>query len=101
MRVGEYWEAIIEYRRNQSEDRHHTAELARGVAMRLWNIQVDKRHRIDDPKKFWPMPWDDAEEIDEAREAQRLASLTPEQQQEEVRKFLERTRHGSKSKSEG
>ena len=99
MRVGEFWEAIIEYRRNQSDDRRHIAELVRGCTMKLWNLQVEKRYRQEKPNKFWPLPWDEDDEMDEAREEERLASLTPEQQQEEVRKFLERTSHGrSKSK---
>ena len=90
MRVGEFWEAIIVYRQNQAEERRHIAELTRGATMKLWNLQVDTRYRISDPKKFWPMPWDEDDEMDEVREEQRLASLTPEQQKEEAQKFFNR-----------
>lgn len=94
MRVGEYWEAIIAYRREQSDGRRHIAELTRGATMKLWNLQVDKRYRITDPKKFWRMPWDDKEQEGEDREIRRLISLSPEETQREVQKFLELTRHG-------
>lgn len=89
------------YRRNQSEERRHIAELVRGATKRLWNVQVGERYRIADPRKFWPLPWDDEVDMNEAREEDRLASLTPEQQEEEARKFFNRIRNGgSKSKSE-
>jgi hypothetical protein len=96
MRVGEFWEALSAYRENQSEERRHTSELARGAALRLWNLQVDKKHRISDPVKFWRMPWDDIAEQEEEMEVKRLTSLSEEENAEEARKFFERIHHGER-----
>lgn len=85
MRPGEFWEAMRAYSDKLSADRRHIGELVRGAALRLWNVQVAKGHRITEPHKFWPMPWDETGGTDEAR---RLASLSQEELQSEAEKFL-------------
>lgn len=89
MRPGEFWEAMYAHSKEQEANRMHSGELARGVALRLFNLQVDKKSRIADPAKFWPMPWDEPV-VDEALE--RLQSMTEEQRTEEARRFLDRIR---------
>jgi hypothetical protein len=87
MRPGEFWEAMDAHNKEKEADRRHGGELARGVALRLFNLQVDKKSRISDPAEFWPMPWDEPK-VDE--ELERLESMTNEEKSEEARRFLER-----------
>ena len=42
MRIGTYWEAWWAYTEEKNADRRHVGELARGIAIRLFNIQLDK-----------------------------------------------------------
>lgn len=86
MRVGEYFEALDAYRSEKTADRKHIGELVRGATLRLWNLQVKKQSRINDPVKFWQMPWDNI--INEEDEISRLQGLNNEQRQQEVDKFL-------------
>lgn len=92
MRPGEFWEAIDAHNTEATAQRKHLGELARGATIRLWNLQVDKKHRISDVRKFWPMPWD--EPIDSDSEIRRLASLSEEETQEEVHKFFSKVNNG-------
>lgn len=87
MRPGEFWEAMDAHNKEKEADRRHEGELARGVALRLFNLQVDKKSRISDPAEFWPMPWDEPK-VDEGLE--RLESMTNKERAEEARRFLER-----------
>ena len=92
MRPGEFWEAISAYNTEVTDQRKHLGELVRGATIRLWNLQVDKKYRIVDVRKFWPMPWD--EPIEDDSEIKRLASLSEEETQKEVNKFFSKVRHG-------
>ena len=85
-RPGEFWEALEAHIQEKDADRRHIGELVRGATMLLFNLQLKKSDRISDPVKFWPMPWDHTEE-DEVR---RLNSLSDEERQKELTKFLER-----------
>ena len=87
MRLGEFWEAIDAHNKEKEADRRHAGELARGVALRLFNIQVSQQSRISDASVFWPMPWDDVRVDDEL---ERLEAMTDEERAEEVKKFLEK-----------
>lgn len=87
MRPGEFWEAIDAHNKEKEADRRHGGELARGVALRLFNLQVEKKSRIADPAKFWPMPWDDLHEDEGLK---RLESMTQEERTEEALRFLDR-----------
>lgn len=75
------------HNKEKEADRRHSGELARGVALRLFNLQVDKKSRISDPAQFWPMPWD---EPTTDKELERLESMTDEQRTEEAKRFLAR-----------
>ena len=100
MRPGEFWEALAAHSAEVMADRQHMGELIRGATLRLFNLQLDKRYRITDPRKFWPMPWDEV--VDDAQEIKRLANLGEEETQKEVEKFLKRVNHGKPGpKSEG
>lgn len=87
MRPGEFWEAMDAHSREKEADRRHMGELARGVAIRLFNIGVDKKSRFTDPAKFWPMPWDEIK-VDE--ELERLESMTNDEKADEAQRFLKR-----------
>ena len=78
MPVGEFWEALEAHYKEVEADRRHVGELVRGAALRLFNINLKKGDQIKDPRKFWPMPWDD--QVTEADEvARELDAMTDEQ----------------------
>lgn len=87
MRLGEFWEAMNAYNKEKEADRRHIGELARGVALRLFNVQVAQKSRISDAALFWPMPWDEIK-VDDGLE--RLEAMTDEERAEEVQKFLKK-----------
>lgn len=88
MRPGEYWEAISMWSQDTGADRRHIGELVRGAAFNLWNLQVDKKYRFQDPAKWWPMPWDKKKTDDVGK---RLDNMTDEERDEAARRFLENT----------
>ena len=92
MRPGEFWEAMNAYNAETSAERQHLGELVRGATLRLWNLQVEKKDRIFDARKFWSMPWDEPDDSDS--EIKRLASLNEEETRKEVEKFEARIKHG-------
>lgn len=73
-----------------SNQRKHIGELIRGATIRLWNLQVDKKNRISDVRKFWTMPWD--EPIEDDSEVKRLSSLGEDETQEEIDKFFSKVK---------
>ncbi len=58
MPVGEFWEAMRAYWMRAEADARHLGELARGAALRLFNVQLRRKDQIREPSDFWPMPWD-------------------------------------------
>lgn len=92
MRPGEFWEAMNAHSTQVLEQRIHLGNLVRGATIRLWNLQVAKKYRIDDVRKFWPMPWD--EPLDDDSEIKRLAGLSEEETQKEVEKFFSKVKKG-------
>lgn len=88
MRPGEFWEALDAHSKEKEADRRHQGELARGAALRLFNIFVNKKSRITDPAEFWTMPWDEPSQVDPGLE--RLNSLTPGQRACEAREFIKK-----------
>ena len=59
MPVGVFWEALEAHYKEVEAERRHVGELVRGAALRLFNINLKKSDQIRDPRKFWPMPWDE------------------------------------------
>ncbi len=88
MRPGEFWEAIIAWSKDKEADRRHVAEVIRGCAVRLFNIQLKPSDQIQDISKFLRLPWDEEEEIDP--EVERLGRLTPEERNAEAQAFISR-----------
>ena len=89
MPVGEFWEAVEAHYREVEADRRHVGELVRGAALRLFNINLKKSDQIRDPRKFWPMPWDD--EVQQADEVIReLDAMTDEQRTASAKALLEK-----------
>lgn len=93
MRPGEFLEALSAHNDEMIADRRHIGELVRGATLRLFNLQVTQKSRVRDPRKFWPMPWDETQsENDEIR---RLESLDEDAAKKEADKFFSRL-NGSK-----
>lgn len=99
MRPGEFWEALRAYEAKISADRRHLGELVRGATLRLWNLQVTGKSRITDPKRFWPMPWDEGGT--EEDEIQRLASLSEDEKFKEAEKFFKKVKNGKREETGG
>ncbi len=91
MRPGEFWEALNAYNIEVTAERKHIGELARGATLRLWNLQVAKKDRIADVRKFWPMPWDNLEDDSEIR---RLANLSEDEARVEAERFFAKVKNG-------
>ena len=100
MRPGEFWEALSAHNEEVLADRRHLGELVRGATLRLFNLQVAQKHKMKDPAKFWPMPWDAPKEVGEQAEIHRLENLYEAGRQEEVNKFLSRLNNGTGTESE-
>lgn len=83
MRPGEFWEAVAVKTEYIDADRRHSGELARGMALRLVNIQLKQSDRYTKPSAFWQMPWDETEE----------------EQKEKVRKVLKAKDANEKAKA--
>lgn len=96
MRIGEFFEALLAYRREKEDDRRHMGELVRGSTLRLFNLQLSKKDRITDPSKFWQMPWDEGPEDENLEEIRRLESLSEEEMTAEAMKFLDKVNNGKK-----
>ena len=88
MRPGEFWEAIRVWQADKEADRRHVAEMIRGVGLRLFNIQLAQKDRIRDIRKFFPLPWDEEDDVDE--EAQRLSRLSREERDKEAQAFMKK-----------
>lgn len=58
MRVGAFLDAMAGYHEDQNERIKIGAELLRLSTAILWNIQVDKSHKLS-PKQLMPLPWDE------------------------------------------
>ena len=87
MPVGVFWEALEAHYKEVEAERRHVGELVRGAALRLFNINLKKSDQIRDPRKFWPMPWDDVvEDGDEA--VRELESLSDEERDARAAAFL-------------
>lgn len=80
MPVGEFWEAVRAFGRREEANARHLGELARGAALRLFNIQLRKKDQIRDPAEFWPMPWD-------AQEA-KAPEMSPDEKERSIGRLL-------------
>ena len=74
------------YTEEKNADRRHVGELARGMAIRLFNIQLDKKDRIRKLRDFWSMPWD--EESEEDAIVEQLNALSDEERDQKAREFM-------------
>lgn len=80
MPVGEFWEAMRAYWKKAEADARHLGELARGAALRVFNVQLRRKDQIRDPADFWPMPWD-------VKEAE-ATELSAEQKERSIGRLL-------------
>lgn len=80
MPVGEFFEALRAYGRREETNARHLGELARGAALRLFNVQLRRNDQINDPADFWPMPWD-------AKEA-KAPEMSTEQKKRSIDRLL-------------
>jgi len=89
-----FWTAV-KYRRDEKDaDRRHIAELVRGGTLRIFNLLVQKKSRIDDPAKFWRMPWDKDQGEENNKVLQRLDKLSNEERHTEAMNFMKRINNG-------
>ena len=86
MRPGEFWEAMDAHSREKEADRMHAGELARGAALRIFNIMASPKCRITEPDKFWRMPWDEEPIVDTSLDD--LQVLTDEERAQQARDFI-------------
>ena len=56
------------------------------MAIRLFNIQLDKKDRISKLRDFWSMPWD--EESEEDTIVEQLNALSDEERDQKAREFM-------------
>jgi len=84
MRLGEFWEAMQAYWEEQTADRRHLGELARGLGVRIANLFVKKPMRK--ASKFWEMPWDG----DGLEAARAMEALPIEERARMAKEFLQR-----------
>lgn len=86
MRPGEFWEAMDAHAKEKEADRIHMGELARGAALRIFNIMASAKSRIEDPAQFWRMPWDEASVDNTSLDA--LQDLSEEERVQQARDFV-------------
>lgn len=100
MRPGMFWEAMNAHQREVEDNRIHVGELARGAALRLFNLQLKPKDRIKDPRDFWSMPWDSPKEDTEDAETTRLLQMSDDERRKEIDKFIARLNHGKRAEPE-
>ena len=88
MPVGVFWEALGAHYKEVEAERRHIGELVRGAALRLFNINLKRKDQIQDPRKFWAMPWDEPTVEDEQVRA--LDKMTDEQRAASARSLLQK-----------
>ena len=88
MPVGVFWEAVEMHGREVEAERQHVGELVRGAALRLFNINLKQGDQIRDPRKFWPMPWDETPAQQE--EMREFNAMTDEERTASARELLKR-----------
>lgn len=96
--MGEFFEAMDAFRREAEGDRIHVGNLARGLCIRVVNLFVSKNKKIRDAKKYWPMPWDEADKEDSASVAKKLSEMSDAERQVKVNEFLAKVRDVSNTK---
>jgi len=89
-----FWTAVKLRGEEKDADRRHIAELVRGGTLRIFNLLVQKKSRIDDPAKFWRMPWDKDLGEENNKVLQRLDTLSDEDRHAEAMDFLKRINNG-------
>ena len=95
-----FWGAIRIQREEKDLDRRHIGELVRGAALRLFNLQVRKQDRIRDPRKFWPMPWDDSKEERAQAAAEQLQGMSRGERRGAQAESLERIEYDGEQEPE-
>lgn len=88
MRPGVFWEAIMAWQADKEADRRHYAEVIRGCAVRLFNIQLKPEDQIRDVSKFLQLPWDTEDR--ESEEVDRLNNLSLKEKAVEAQALLKR-----------
>ena len=84
LRQREFWEAMVTWNGDRTAERKHTAEVARAVGLRLFNIQLAKGKAVT-PHEFMPFPWDEDETPDDGG----LSQMTPEEKKASLEKLKE------------
>lgn len=90
MRQAEFWEAMDAYQKELEASRRHIGELMRGLCVRLVGVQVSRsdQRKLNDLRKFWPMPWDKPD--CEAEIVRKLEALPDDERAKEANRLLEK-----------
>ena len=75
---------MVAWNEDRAADRKHVAEIARGVGLRLFNIQLAKGKAVT-LHEFLPFPWDEEEKPDDGG----LSEMTPEEKKASLDKLKE------------
>ncbi|MBQ1463136.1 MAG: hypothetical protein IIZ24_03030 [Candidatus Methanomethylophilus sp.] len=89
MPVGVFWEGVEAHYKEVEAERRHVGELVRGAALRLFNINLKRQDQIRDPRKFWPMPWDEPL-VQEDETTKELNAMTDEQRTASAKDLLQK-----------
>ena len=97
-RLGEFFEAMFAYRQEAESGREHVGNLVRTQTFRIFRLFASRKDqaRLNKEEQFWPMPWDEVDEKENAAEA--LAKMSNEERQERLQDFLNKL-DGDGSKS--
>ncbi|MBR4133105.1 MAG: hypothetical protein IKU04_01080 [Bacteroidales bacterium] len=98
MRMGEFFEAMDAFRNEAEGGRIHMGNLVRGLCIRVVNLFVAKKDRVNDERKFWPMPWDEPDEDDAVVVAKKLSKMSNEERQAKINDFLSKVGHVGNTK---
>lgn len=88
LRLGEFFEAMAAYRKEAESGREHVGNLVRTQTFRIFRLFASKKDqaRLKKEEQFWPMPWDEVDETEDAAAA--LAKMSAEDRQARLKDFL-------------
>jgi len=84
MRPKDYWAVLKAYNKADNDRLIYTAELFRGLGIRIVNLFA--KQRIKRAKDFWAMPWD--EENEPEFKIEQIDSVTRSKQVQELLKRI-------------
>jgi hypothetical protein len=93
--VGDMLDAMAGFNEAETNRIKKLAVVVRDSTTILWNIQVDKEHRLE-PSQLWRFPWEIEDEEDSGIDVQPLSEEQVKQMEDEFDRVLQ-TRQKNKS----